>query len=112
MVKKIVMYSRSSGCPYVTIATRVLHEHQLEYRELFIDKDPVARERVLNWTGFLSVPTLVIAEAGSDLPYEDPTTLEAGRSPRGVDRGAMITEASSSELEAWLRKHGFIGGNN
>jgi len=108
MTKEIVMYSRSSGCPFMTIARRVLNEHDIAYRELFIDKDTAARERVLKWTGFLSVPTIIITEAGGDLPYETPEPLASGSSPRGIDRGAMITEASSTELEAWLRKHGFI----
>lgn len=107
---ELVMYSRSSGCPYMSIAKKVLGEHDIPYSEIFIDKDPEAKQRVLEWTGFLSVPTIVVAEAGEILPYETPSPLESGASPRGIDRGAMITEARATELEAWLEKHGFING--
>lgn len=104
----LVMYSRSSGCPYMSIAKRVLDEHNIPYNEIFIDKDPEAKQRVLDWTGFLSVPTIVVAQPGEMLPYVAPSPLEKGSSPRGIDRGAMITEARANELEAWLEKHGFI----
>ena len=106
--RELVMYTRTAGCPFVSTAKRVLHEAQLPYREIFIDKDPEAKERVLAWTGFQSVPTIVIAEAGEDLPYTDFAPLPAGESPRGIDRGPMITEATTGELEAWLVRHGFI----
>jgi glutaredoxin len=102
------MYSRTTGCPYVSTAKRVLNTYNIEYRELFIDMDNTARERVLDWTGFLSVPTLVVALPGQDLPYAPHDPLPAGASPRGIDRGPMLTEASAGELEAWLKKHRFI----
>lgn len=108
MNKELLMYSRSSGCPFVTLAKRVLNDYGVEYREIYIDRDNDARQRVLDWTGFLSVPTIVVAEAGETLPYEPPTPLETGRSPRGIDRGTMITEPSMDELAAWLLRHGFI----
>ena len=41
-------------------------------------------------------------------PYEDPDPLEEGNSPRGVDRGTMITEPGEMKLEDWLKKHGFM----
>lgn len=106
--KELVMYTRTTGCPFVSVATRVLKAYRIPYREIFIDLDPQARERVLTWTGFLSVPTLIIAEPGEDLPYSDFEPLPAGASPRGIDRGSMITEANARELEDWLVKHGFI----
>ena len=106
--KELVMYSRTSGCPFVTIAKRVLKEHGVPYREIFIDKDASARERVIAWTGFQSVPTLIVANQGDDLPYTDFTAIAPGSSPRGIDRGPMITEGRADELEPWLRKHGFI----
>lgn len=108
MTKTLVMYSRTTGCPYITLAKRVLNDHHVHYDEVYIDKDDTARERVLAWTGFLSVPTLVIANAGSVMPSSDPLPLESGRSPRGIDRGSMITEPSYDELARWLKKHGFI----
>lgn len=109
-MKRLVMYSRTSGCPFVTTARRVLDEQQVSYEEIFIDQNETARERVVEWTGFLSVPTLVVAEEGSDLPYTEFDPLPAGASPRGIDRGPMLTEASADELLCWLRKHNFIPG--
>ncbi len=111
MAKEIVMYLRTSPCPFVTTAKRVLNEHALDYREVFIDKDADARQRVLDWTGFLSVPTIIIAEPGEILPPETPAPLAKGASPRGIDRGIMIAEPSFQELETWLHKHGFIAAD-
>ncbi len=106
--KELVMYSRSYGCPFITTAKRVLQDHDIPYREIMIDKDEQARKRVVNWTGFLSVPTMVIANIGEDLPYEEVALLPKGSSPRGIDRGAMLTEATAQQVEDWLEKHGFI----
>ena len=66
------------------------------------------RRRVRGWVGFESVPTIIIAEGESVEPFETPAPLSAGSSPRGVDRGSMITEASRVQLRAWLVKHGFL----
>jgi glutaredoxin len=108
MANELIMYTRTAPCPFVTLAKRVLSDYTVSYREVFIDKDDDARERVVEWTGFLSVPTLVVAETGSLLPFSDPSPLPRGASPRGIDRGAMLTEPSSNELARWLLKHGFI----
>ncbi len=102
------MYTRTSGCPFVTLAKRVFADYGVQYREIFIDRDPEARARVLAWTGFLAVPTLVIANPGEMLPYEDPAPLAKGMSPRGINRGAMMTEPNKDDLTAWLREHGLI----
>jgi glutaredoxin len=102
------MYSRTMSCPFVTLAKRVLKDYDVPYRELYIDKDDEARRRVLGWTGFLAVPTLVVAQPGDVLPIDEPSYLEKGRSPRGIDRGYMITEPNNDEFTVWLAKHGFI----
>jgi glutaredoxin len=107
--KELVVYSRTSFCPYVQKARRVFKKYDLSIREIMTDQDPEALERVLNWTGYKSVPTIVVANPGEVLPYEEPAPLAKGGSPRGVDRGVMITEPYEDELEAWLQKHGFIG---
>lgn len=109
---ELVMYTRTFGCPYVSVAKRVFADFALSYREIMIDRDGEARERVRAWTGFLSVPTLVIAEPGSDLPFAPPEPMPPGASPRGIDRGAMITEPHRPELKAWLVKHGFISAED
>lgn len=108
MVKEIVVYSRTFGCPYVSSAKQVLHRFNLSYREILINQVPKARRRVVEWTGFESVPTIIAALRGQDLPYEPPAPLPAGASPRGINRGSMITEPSAAQLEEWLRQHAFI----
>ncbi|MBL8130723.1 MAG: glutaredoxin family protein [Anaerolineae bacterium] len=105
------MYSRTFGCPFISVAKRVLADHAVAYREIMIDKNPEAKQRVLDWTGFLSVPTLIVAAEGEDLPVEPPLPLARGTSPQGIDRGVMITEPSFDQLERWLAKHGFITGD-
>lgn len=108
MTRELLMYSRTSGCPFVTLAKRVLTEHEIAYREVFIDRDSDARARVEDWTGFQAVPTLVIVEAGQDMPYTMPEPLAAGHSPRGIDRGPMITEPNIDQLKDWLAHHHLI----
>lgn len=104
---ELVMYGRTTFCPYQRIAERVLSEYSVSYRSIMIDREPWARDLVLEWTGFLSVPTFVITHPGGDLPTTPPTPLN-GVSPRGVDRGTMLTEAREEELLMWLRKHGLL----
>ncbi len=106
--KEIVMYSRSFGCPFVTVAKHVFADYGVSYREVFIDRDSDAKKRVVEWTGFQSVPTIIVADMGSDMPNAPFDPLPSGMSPRGIDRGAMITEPNFDELAAWLLKHGFI----
>ncbi len=108
MDMELVMYSRKSYCPFVSIAKRVLSRYGIEYREIVIDGDPEAERLVREWTGYRSVPTIVIARPGETLPYEPPAELPAGKSPRGIDRGSMITEPSAVQLEDWLKARGFV----
>lgn len=109
--KELVMYSRTTPCPFVSIARRVLDREKVSYRELFIDRDKTYERRVVEWTGFLSVPTMIIAYTGQDSPFEEPAPLPKGNSPRGVNRGSMLTEATEEELLTWLRQHGFLPGS-
>ncbi|MBX3063279.1 MAG: glutaredoxin family protein [Anaerolineae bacterium] len=106
MHRELVMYGRTTPCPFISTAKRVLDREGIPYRELYIDKNKEHEQRVLDWTGFLSVPTLIIAEAGEELPYETPLPLAKGASPRGINRGSMITEANEEELLRWLQQHG------
>lgn len=105
---ELVMYTRTSGCPYVSLARSVLQQEGVPYREVFIDRDPEARQHLLDWVGFLSVPTLMVTAPQSDYPIETPPPLAPGMSPRGIDRGAMITEPNAEQFLAWLRKHHFL----
>ncbi|MBN2303631.1 MAG: glutaredoxin family protein [Anaerolineae bacterium] len=106
MSYEVVMYTRTTPCPFVRTAKRVLERENVPYREVFINQDDNAKQRVIDWTGFQSVPTIIAANPGEDLPYENPAPLEG--SPRGIDRGSMITEPGEDQFEAWLKKHGFI----
>ncbi len=105
---ELVMYSRMTPCPFVSLARRVLARHAVIHREIFIDQDQQAESRVLAWTGFLSVPTLILAHPGEDLPYTAPTPLAPNSSPRGIDRGSMLTEPSEEQLIEWLRRIGLL----
>ncbi|HVO42171.1 MAG TPA: glutaredoxin family protein [Aggregatilineales bacterium] len=106
--KELIMYSRSTPCPFVNTVRNALKKLNIPYRELLIDQDPMYERRVVTWTGFLSVPTLVIANVGETMPFEEPAYLERGTSPRGIDRGSMLTEPTESELTNWLQKHGLL----
>lgn len=108
MRKELVMYSRSSGCPAIRVAKRILDEHKVPYRELYVDKNEQANKRVKIWTGFASVPTLVVSREGEEVPILEPKSLEVGESPRGKNRGSMISEPNAEQLKDWLREHGFI----
>ncbi len=105
---ELVAYIRSSYCPYVALARDVLTRYKVPCREIDISGNPEAQARVVSWTGFKSVPTLLVARAGQDVPYEEPAPLEPGVSPRNVNRGSMITEPDNKGLEDWLFQHGFI----
>ncbi len=108
MTRELVMLTRTLGCYYVRSARRALEEAEVPYREINVDRDPVARERLLAWVGFLSVPTLFLAEPGQDTPAAEPEPLPPGQSPRGIDRGSMLTEPTPEQLAAWLRRHGLL----
>jgi len=111
MYRVLIMYSRSIPCPFVTLAKRVLNDHHVPYEELFIDRDAALKADVVAWTGFQSVPTLVVAQPGSRTPCTAFTALAPGASPRGIDRGPMITEPNSAELLAFLQRHGFVSAD-
>jgi glutaredoxin len=106
--KEIVMYVRSHYCPGVALARDVFTRYNIPYREIDIDGDPEMARRVKEWTHHLSVPTIVIANIGEDLPYSDFLPRPTDRSIKGYDRGPMITEPNNRALENWLHKHGYL----
>jgi len=108
MALTLVFVNRTSGCPLSTLAHRVLDDYGVSYTERYYDTDPNVKARLIEWTGFLSVPTLYVADADIDRPATPPMPLEAGASPRGIDRGSMLTEPSADQLLAWLQKHGLV----
>jgi glutaredoxin len=102
------VYVRRDTCPDVQRTREFLASHSIAHRLIDADQDQTAKDRVLAWTGYLSFPTLVVAEEDSVEPLEPPTPLRPGQSPRDVDRGSMLTEASTPMLEKFLRRHGFL----
>lgn len=106
--KHLILYSRAVPCPDCDRAKRFLDESRVPYTEIMIDLDPEANARVEQWTGFRSVPTLVVTRPGELLPLVEPRPLEPGRSPRGLDRGPLITEPDMVSLKHWLALHGFL----
>lgn len=107
MSKRLVVYT-STWCPNSRDTERALTEWGVQATFVNIRSDRAAAAKVRAWTGFESVPTAVIAEENSVEPFEPPASLPEGTSPRGVDRGSMLTEASREELRAWLVKHGLL----
>jgi glutaredoxin len=108
--KSLIMYSRTIPCPDCSRARQLLTEQGVPFREVMIDEDPAARRYIESLTGYHSVPTLVVAWPGEGTPIAEPRPLESGRSPRGVDRGPVITEPDLISLHQWLARHGFIVG--
>ena len=106
--KALIMYSRTIPCPDCERARALLATLAVPYKEVMIDQDPAARGLVENLTGFNAVPTLVVTRPGEAEPFPAPRPLEAGRSPRGVDRGTVITEPDMVSLQRWLKGHGFV----
>ena len=107
-MKRLVVYIRSNFCPDVQRTRDFLERYQVPHHLIDADQDPAAKERVRMWTGYLSFPTLVVAEEDAIVPHEPPVPLLPGQSPRDVDRGTMLTEASTRTLESFLRRHGFL----
>lgn len=108
--KALIMYSRTIPCPDCERARALLQSLAVPFQEVMIDLDPAARGLVENLTGHSSVPTLVVARQGEATPFPDPRPLEQGRSPRGLDRGTVITEPDMVSLRSWLVGHGFVVG--
>ncbi len=107
MAVRLVAYV-TSWCPNCSDTRRALEEWGVACHYINIRQEPGTAERVRAWTGFESVPTLVIAADGSTEPAEPPAPLPRGRGPRGIDRGSMLTEPTREELRMWLVKHGLL----
>ncbi len=104
MTRQVVVYM-SPWCSTSADTQRALKEWDVPVTFINIKEDREAAARVRGWVGFESVPTIIIAEEGSVEPFEPPAELAAGKSPRGIDRGSMITEATRVQLRSWLVKH-------
>ncbi len=107
MTTRLVLYM-SPWCINCLDTQEALAEWNVPYVSIDVKKDRTAAGRVRTWTGFESVPTLVIADGNGVEPCVEPAPLASGKSPRGVDRGPMLTEPTRTELRAWLIKHGVL----
>jgi glutaredoxin len=107
MSKRVVVYM-SPWCYTSKDTQSALNEWSVPATFINIKEDHAAAARVRGWVGFESVPTVIIADGESVEPFEAPAPLVAGSSPRGVDRGSMITEATRNQLRAWLVKHAVL----
>jgi glutaredoxin len=108
MEKEIVMFVRRSYCPLVALARDLMDRYGVRYREINIDDDPAMAARVKAWTHHYSVPTIIIANQGEDVPHTEFLERPTHRTIKGYDRGPMITEPNNRDLEDWLNKHGFL----
>ncbi len=107
-MKELVVYVHRAYCPDIQRTRDFLARNSVPHRVIDADEDSGARARVLAWTGHLSFPTLVIVDGDSTDPLDSPLPLEPGQSPRDVDRGTLLTEASVPVLEKFLKRHGFL----
>jgi len=108
---RLVVYGRSSFCPDMMRWDHWLKRHPVDHVAFDIDSDPEALAKVIAWTGHQSVPTLVIAPDDSFDPIEEPTALPAGRGPRAIDRGTMLTEPNPGQVEEFLDRHDITYGD-
>ena len=108
MDKELIVYGRTFPCPDLMRSERFLRNKQVAYRMIHIDQDEEAGTLVEQWVGHRSVPTIVVARKGENLPIEEPVPLPAGRSARSFDRGTLITEPSDEALSAFLQRHGLL----
>lgn len=106
--KEVVIYASGDCRKAIQQVHNILARYHVPFREVRIDLDPAALGRVLLWTGRRSVPTLVVAQPGQDDPYLPPQPVKSWISPRGVDRGSIISEPSSVQLLSWLERQGFV----
>lgn len=108
MDKELIVYGRTWPCPDLMRSQRFLNSRNINYRMIHIDLDEEAGERVEQWVGHRSVPTIVVVRKGDVEPLETPTPLPAGRSARSFDRGTIITEPSDEALGSFLKRHGLL----
>lgn len=103
---RLVVYGSSIPCPDMARFQWWLQRHEVDRIE-FIDihREEWAYDRVVEWTGHASVPTLVIAEDDGLDPVEPPAPLK-GHRVRGFDRGTMLTEPNPGQIEEFLRRNG------
>lgn len=107
MTRQIIVYM-SPWCGNSADTQRALKEWGVPATFVNIKEDRAAAARLRSWVGYESVPTIILADEGCVEPCEKPAELATGKSPRGIDRGSMITEATRVQLRSWLVKNGIL----
>lgn len=107
MSREVVVYM-SPWCSSSSDTQRALAEWGVPAKFINVKEDRGAAVRLREMVGFESVPTVVLVETGCVEPCEPPAALAKGASPRGVDRGSLITEATRVQLRTWLVKQGIL----
>lgn len=108
MAKHLVVYTRATYCPDQVRTRKLLAEWKVSYQEIDCSRDAAALQRMQDWNGHLGVPTLIVAEEGSVLPYQEPGPRPVGRSTRDINRGTLISEPSEEGLRAFLKQHDLL----
>lgn len=106
--KTLVVYGRTLFCPDLKRAQNFLANNNVAYQQINIDEDEDAGALVESWVGHRSVPTIVVANQGETLPFEQPKPLPEGRAARSFDRGTLITEPSDDALAVFLKNNGLL----
>ena len=60
-MKKILIYTTNT-CPYCIMAKKLLQDKQLSYKEIRVDLDDDAREKMITLSGRRTVPQIFIDE--------------------------------------------------
>ena len=101
------MYTRERTCGDQQLVRICLQEYGVRAFEINISREPDAAQTMLELTGCLSVPTLVVVDE-NDNPIEPPHPVDPDLSVRNVDRGSLISEPSRDGLRKFLVKHGLL----
>lgn len=105
---ELIVHVRGGFCPDINRARRLLERWSVPFREINVKHDAKAKQRCQEWNHCLAMPVIVVARPGEDAPIEPPAPLAMGTSPRDVDRGSMISEASKAGLRTFLERHGLL----
>jgi len=108
MDKEIVIYSQVRYSPFIALARDLLTRYKIPFREIDINTDYSLADRVKSWVGKISLPAIIVAAPGDDLPIEPPLPLRSDQPTRGADCGSLIVQPNNQQLENWLHKHGFL----
>jgi hypothetical protein len=108
MDKELVLYRNSDTHDSIARIIEVIHSFGLDFREVLVDRDPEALGHLLYWTGKSSVPAVIAARPGGNLPYTPPQPATRHRPQDQVDLGSLIAGPDPKQLEDWLIRQRFV----